>query len=756
MSRRVSVVIAAYDESDNVEPLTRSIHRVMTDAVPDGWELVYVVEGTDGTQAVLERLASELPEVRVLRQSHEPGIGGAFRQGFAAVRSDADTVVTLDADLNHRPDEIPRLLARLDDPSVDIVVGSRFLRASSVVGAPVWKRSISRAVNVLMRWLFGVRTRDKTSGFRAYRAEVVRELTFTNHDYAFLPEILIRAHRAGYRVVEEPIRFENRVAGTSKMGLRQTSASYLRLLRWRVDRWSAAAAALLVAGLAARAVLMLPAGWLVDADASLAGLCALDVLDGEFRAFVTDARLGSAECHVVAAAFAIFGRAPRAMTYAALLLACLVLLAAWLVAREFLGRKLSVLGLAFLAVPTPALTSQLFLPYGYGMIVLTCALVLFFTLRIARGGKRAWLFFGLGAAAGLGLWTSPLTLAATAPCVVWLAWKHRAVVPLRGVAAAGAGLLIGGLPWIAYNVVHPLGYLKAQSSVQPSRSIGQIASNVVHMLDLARKVVAPAVPTTTLAVHVWLPPLVVAIYAAAAAFVVAAVVRRRIEPPVAPSAAWLLVLVAAAFPTFLVLSQAGAGRGTALRYILPMYLVAVPMLVLLLRAIAKRNVYAAGAAACAVVALYLLGHPWPASGPRSLNRWEGQAQAQMVARIQERGIDAAVGDYWAVYPLNLLTTGRVRALPCGPWQDYFRVGRTLEPRDRRWAVVEWQRSDESIRWVERFARESGTAGTLERPAPRYVVFVTEPERGDEAFLSSVRAPCLEAIAERTAERRRAT
>lgn len=229
----LTVVIAAYDEEGNVEPLTRRLRQTL--AGMPGWsaEILYVVEGTDRTREILAGLAQEVPGLRVFYQERPSGIGQAFRRGFAALSAETEWVVTLDADLNHQPEEIPRLLEAARRQGCDVLVGSRFLRGSAVDGTPLWKRFLSGSMNHLMRFLYGLRVADKTSGFRVYRAEVLRSIAFQNDAFAFLPEILILAHRAGFRICEEPIHFIYRQEGRSKMAIWPTTASYLRLLRSR-------------------------------------------------------------------------------------------------------------------------------------------------------------------------------------------------------------------------------------------------------------------------------------------------------------------------------------------------------------------------------------------------------------------------------------------------------------------------------------------------------------------------------------------
>lgn len=234
---KLAVVIAAYDERENIVPLTRRLAATLAgmagSAGVDGWEreLIFVVEGRDGTREALLELRGEVPNLRILYQPEPSGLGAAFRRGFAAVSPDSDFVVTLDADLNHQPEEIPRLVASLAGSGADILVGSRWMAGASVTGTPLWKLTLSRIVGFAMTHLFGLSVRDKTSGFRVYRRAALRELPFERDNFAFLPEILLLARRAGLVIREEPIRFVYRVEGRSKMGFLTTSVSYLSLFR---------------------------------------------------------------------------------------------------------------------------------------------------------------------------------------------------------------------------------------------------------------------------------------------------------------------------------------------------------------------------------------------------------------------------------------------------------------------------------------------------------------------------------------------
>jgi dolichol-phosphate mannosyltransferase len=226
---KIAIVIAAYNEIGNITPLTERLLQTLDMLPGTSWKLIYVIDGTDGTVEVARQFARRTSKVEILYSEKPSGLGQAFRRGFAAVPTDTDAVVTMDADLNHRPEEIPRLVQSLITKNADIVVGSRRMEESSVEKAPFWKRSLSGMGNRLMHVCMGVRINDLTSGFRVYRGAALRQIKFESDGFAFLPEILIQATERQLTIIEEPIQFVCRTSGESKMYIGPTLSSYFHL-----------------------------------------------------------------------------------------------------------------------------------------------------------------------------------------------------------------------------------------------------------------------------------------------------------------------------------------------------------------------------------------------------------------------------------------------------------------------------------------------------------------------------------------------
>lgn len=210
------IVIPTYDEIDNIEPvLTRALG-----AAPTAEVLVVDDASPDGTADRAEELGRALGQITVLRRSGPRGLGHAYRDGFRhALAGGYDVVVEMDADLSHDPADVPRLVDALDR-GADLVIGSRYVPGGSTPGWSTSRRTLSRAGGTYARRMLRLPVRDLTSGFRAYRASVLRRIdpdSVTAAGYGFQIEMAYRVERAGGRVVEVPIRFGRRVAGVSKL-----------------------------------------------------------------------------------------------------------------------------------------------------------------------------------------------------------------------------------------------------------------------------------------------------------------------------------------------------------------------------------------------------------------------------------------------------------------------------------------------------------------------------------------------------------
>ena len=230
---KVTGIIPAYLEKGNVGELSLRLHKVFA-VMGVEYDIFFVIQGDDGSVEELEKLGkSAVLNLRWAFFSEPLGVGRAFCYGFRHLAPDCTHVLTLDADLNHQPEELPLLIDESRGQGVDIVVGSRYVRGGSqFLGLPFWKFVFSRLVNDFLSYTTDLKIADKTSGYRFMRREVV-DLLVTHSlspGYDFYLEFMWKAHRAGFRIVEVPIVFKWRVAGRSKMPKFRTLVNYLVLL----------------------------------------------------------------------------------------------------------------------------------------------------------------------------------------------------------------------------------------------------------------------------------------------------------------------------------------------------------------------------------------------------------------------------------------------------------------------------------------------------------------------------------------------
>jgi glycosyltransferase involved in cell wall biosynthesis len=215
----LSVVVPVYNEERSVELLFDEI-RAALEPLEREWEVVFVDDGSaDGSFAALIRLHARAGNVRVVRLRRNFGKSAALAAGFR--QAEGDVIVTLDADGQDDPAEIPRLLAKLDE-GFDLVSGWKTRRRD-----PWRRRAVSRIFNVVTGWVSGLRLHDMNCGLKAYRAEVVRGLALYGELHRFLP---VLAYERGFRVTELAVNHRLREHGRSRYGVERYLRGFFDLI----------------------------------------------------------------------------------------------------------------------------------------------------------------------------------------------------------------------------------------------------------------------------------------------------------------------------------------------------------------------------------------------------------------------------------------------------------------------------------------------------------------------------------------------
>ncbi len=211
------VIIPTYNEKENIE---RIILKVLS--LAGGYHVLIVDDGSpDGTASIVRKLMDTYPEqVNMIERTGKLGLGTAYITGFKwALRRDYEYIFEMDADFSHNPDDLLRL-HQACVAGADVAIGSRYVRGGKLVNWPWDRKVISRGGAFYTKMITWMPVNDPTAGFVCYRRNVLKTIPLSEVQfigYAFQIEMKYRAWKAGFKLKEVPITFEDRKEGTSKM-----------------------------------------------------------------------------------------------------------------------------------------------------------------------------------------------------------------------------------------------------------------------------------------------------------------------------------------------------------------------------------------------------------------------------------------------------------------------------------------------------------------------------------------------------------
>ena len=211
------VIIPTYNEKENIE---RMIRKVMT--LPHDFHLLIIDDGSpDGTQIIVKNLQNVYPErLFLVERAGKQGLGTAYIHGFKwSLQHQYDYIFEMDADFSHNPDDLLKLRQAIIN-GADAVIGSRYINGVNVVNWPMSRVLMSYFASVYVRFITGIKVQDSTAGFMCYKRKVLETIKLNKISfvgYAFQIEMKYTAIKHGFKLVEVPIIFTDRTAGTSKM-----------------------------------------------------------------------------------------------------------------------------------------------------------------------------------------------------------------------------------------------------------------------------------------------------------------------------------------------------------------------------------------------------------------------------------------------------------------------------------------------------------------------------------------------------------
>lgn len=212
------VIIPMYNEKENAEAIINAVLSLPGDPFN---VLVIDDNSPDGTAEIVKKMISANPgRVDMIQRAGKLGLGTAYIEGFKyALSKGYEYIIEMDADFSHNPEDLPRLRQACME-GADVAVGSRYITGVNVVNWPMGRVLMSYFASKYVRIITGIDVHDTTAGFVCYRREVLAAMDLDRirfKGYAFQIEMKYTASQLGFKVVEVPIIFVNRVLGTSKM-----------------------------------------------------------------------------------------------------------------------------------------------------------------------------------------------------------------------------------------------------------------------------------------------------------------------------------------------------------------------------------------------------------------------------------------------------------------------------------------------------------------------------------------------------------
>jgi dolichol-phosphate mannosyltransferase len=227
------IIIPTYNEKDNLKPLTAEVLKTVPVDI-----LVVDDNSPDGTGAIADGLASSEPRIKVLHRRNKEGLGKAYAAGFKwGLENGYDLLFEMDCDFSHQPKYLPDFLERIKD--ADLVLGSRYVRGGGVENWPAMRKLISMGGSLYARTILGLGIKDLTGGFKCFRRRVLETIDFENlitGGYGFQIEMTYKAVKLGFKVVETPIIFPDRVVGKSKMSKKIFIEALLNMWKLRFSK----------------------------------------------------------------------------------------------------------------------------------------------------------------------------------------------------------------------------------------------------------------------------------------------------------------------------------------------------------------------------------------------------------------------------------------------------------------------------------------------------------------------------------------
>tara|TARA_B100001121_G_scaffold192823_1_gene168455 strand:- start:691 stop:1413 length:723 start_codon:yes stop_codon:yes gene_type:complete len=213
----IGIVIPAYNEKENILKLIKNIRRYLNC-------IIIIVDDSSNTETKKILIKNRIKNIKYFNRGKKSGRGSAVLFGFKKLmkfKKKINCFVEMDADLSHSPSELKRNIVYFYKNSLDLLIGSRYLKKSLIINWPVSRRILSKLSNVLAKSLLGIPVHDYTNGFRFYSRRATKTILSkcnkTGGGFIILSEIILVIWKSGYKISEIKTIFRNRTRGESSV-----------------------------------------------------------------------------------------------------------------------------------------------------------------------------------------------------------------------------------------------------------------------------------------------------------------------------------------------------------------------------------------------------------------------------------------------------------------------------------------------------------------------------------------------------------
>jgi dolichol-phosphate mannosyltransferase len=224
-------IIPAFNEEGNLLNLSSRLVKVFL-KYRISFKILFILQGNKIAVDIVKRIKKKYQNIDYLYYPNALGIGTAYRIGFKNLNKKFSHVLTLDADLNHQPEEIPKFFEALSAKNPDVIIGSRFVSGGNSEEKRFWKKITSLLANMIINRLFDISVADKSSGFRLINTKVIKKVIprLEENGYPAYMEFILLSIRNGFSITEVPITYIARKWGKSKMKKYDTLVNYLKFI----------------------------------------------------------------------------------------------------------------------------------------------------------------------------------------------------------------------------------------------------------------------------------------------------------------------------------------------------------------------------------------------------------------------------------------------------------------------------------------------------------------------------------------------